>query len=385
MTVHSLSLDEAALLARQLPNLGALLRGERATSDQQRTGHRELVRRLLHVVQGHPKLIELAEGQASNPSALAAHLARAEAAWARGAVDAGRLNAFFREGDSQVEAGAFLQALAGWTEAITTTLPVACRTLFQFLCGVEEEDRLDWVVQAVWPVLWKRLALPGEAPIGMRPWSPWSPRAWSRCVSWAAMRKAETRRSYAIHPGVAEAGRSAAGEAFQAAVDTELAAFWKTVFKRAQEQESHGAGSLVIRAGRGAAPYLMRQQRWAEASWLLKEVVYRDRSPATLAAVLPLLRRLAEATRGTERELSDAGVLARTLLHAGCWREAEAMMEPLMDRAAERGDFRGAGAIAGDLVTLLMQTGRAEQALGLVERRGVHPSRGPGSLDAARR
>ena len=61
LPIHALSLDEAVLLARQLPNLGALLRGKHATA------HRQLVRRMLHVVQGHPKLIELAEGQAHRP------------------------------------------------------------------------------------------------------------------------------------------------------------------------------------------------------------------------------------------------------------------------------------------------------------------------------
>jgi hypothetical protein len=39
-----------------------------------------------------------------------------------------------------------------------------------------------------------------------------------------------------------------------------------------------------------------------------------------------------------------------------------------MDQAAERGDFRLASATAGDLINLLMDTGRAEQALGLVDR-----------------
>jgi hypothetical protein len=83
LPVHSLSLDESALLARQLPNLGGLLRDER---------HRGLVKRALEVVQGHPKLIEFAEKQATSAEALERHLGRATAAWTAGE---GRLAAFF--------------------------------------------------------------------------------------------------------------------------------------------------------------------------------------------------------------------------------------------------------------------------------------------------
>ena len=100
LSVHSLSLDESVLLARNLPNLGALLRGERATNDNERWEHRDLVKRVLRVVQGHPKLIEFAEGQAASPADLSKHLDRAEDAWVQGSVGEDQLSAFFREGDS---------------------------------------------------------------------------------------------------------------------------------------------------------------------------------------------------------------------------------------------------------------------------------------------
>ena len=53
---------------------------------------------------------------------------------------------------------------------------------------------------------------------------------------------------------------------------------------------------VVIRAGWSAAPYLLRQHRWEEASTLLEQAIYRDSSHETIAAVLPLLRRIAAAT-----------------------------------------------------------------------------------------
>lgn len=74
-SMHTLSLNEAALLARELPNLGRLLRGESPVGLER---GRELVARTLAAVQGHPKLIELAEGQASDPEALAEVLRMAQ-------------------------------------------------------------------------------------------------------------------------------------------------------------------------------------------------------------------------------------------------------------------------------------------------------------------
>jgi hypothetical protein len=41
----------------------------------------------------------------------------------------------------------------------------------------------------------------------------------------------EAEAVFAIHPGVAEAGRRAAGSAVQAAVDAELAAYWHSAYQ----------------------------------------------------------------------------------------------------------------------------------------------------------
>jgi len=50
LPVHALSLDETALLARQLPGLRALLEGDRAADGFQREAHRQLVCRMLRRV-----------------------------------------------------------------------------------------------------------------------------------------------------------------------------------------------------------------------------------------------------------------------------------------------------------------------------------------------
>lgn len=347
--IHALSLDEAVLLARELPNLGRLLAGKDVGL--------ALVARTLKVVQGHPKLIELADKQAGDAKALAKQLEEVAAGWAGGE---GRLEAFFQRGESPYDAQHFLAALSGWTRGLVGTLPAASRTLFGFLCALEEGDRQSAIVEANWNGLWQRLGLDGEAPDLAATLGP---------LTGAGLVEEGAREtgSLRIHPGVAEAGRAQAGEALLAAVDAELADFWIAVYQKGREEELRGGGQLVLLAGRSAAPYLLRQRRWGEASMLLDRVLLRDRSPGTAAAVLPWLRRIAEETQGTERELIDAGVLANALWKAGRWREAEAMERARIQECVKQGQFRPASTATGRLVNILMATGRAEEALERVE------------------
>jgi len=362
--IHALSLSEAALLARELPNLGRLLRGE---SEVGLTEGRKLVVRTLAVVQGHPKLIELAEGQAGDPEALAAHLERAAAAWAGGE---GRLRAFFQQGESPFEAEEFLAALANWTQGLAVALPPASRTLFHFLCCLEEADRQSWIVETNWGDLWQRLERPGEAPDLAATLKPLATAGLVEARSLEEEGK-EIGFLYNLHPGVAEAGRTEAGDDFQAAVDTELAAFWMSGWQHGLKAEMHGGGWLVVQAGRSVAPYLLRQKRWDEAYILLEEAIHRDSSPATMATVLPLLRRIAAETKGTKEGLRSAGVLANALLMASRWPEAEAMMRDIVRRAAGWGDFRTASVAMGYVINILRDTGQAKEALALVgEKKG---------------
>ncbi|NVM26698.1 MAG: CHAT domain-containing protein [Desulfobacterales bacterium] len=360
--IHALSLSEATLLARELPNLGRLLRGESVVGLAE---GRKLVARTLAVVQGHPKLIELAEGQAGDPEALAEHLERAAEVWAGGE---GRLQAFFSEGESPFEAGEFLAALADWTQGLSATLPPAARTLFHFLCCLEEADRQSGIVEMVWPNLWQRLERPREAPDLA---ATLEPLAVAGLVEVEEIRDfgslPDFRGLYRIHPGVAETGRREAGDDFQAAVDAELAAFWIAIYQHGLKEEMRGGGRLVVRAGRSVVPYLLRRERWREAATLLERVILIDSSPATIAAVLPLLRRIAAATEGTELELPIAGVLANALREAGRWPEAEVMERDRIRKCRERGEFRLASNATGRLINILQATGRAEEALALVE------------------
>jgi tetratricopeptide (TPR) repeat protein len=363
--IHALSLSEATLLARELPNLGRLLRGE---SEVGLAEGRKLAARTLAVVQGHPKLIELAEGQAGDPETLAAHLERAAQAWAGGE---GRLQAFFSEGESPFEAEEFLAALADWTQGLSAALPPDSRALFHFLCCLEEGDRQSPIVEANWADLWQRLERLGEAPNLAATLEPLTAAGLVEAQEIQETRFLEETGFlpgflYRIHPGVTEAGRTEAGDDFQAAVDAQLADFWIQVCQLGLKEELRGGGRLVVQAGRNAAPYLLRQERWGEASTLLERAILIDSSPGTTAAVLPLLRRIAAETEDTKDGLADVGVLAKALHKAGRWSEAEAMMWDIMHKAAERGEFRTASGMAGDLINILRGTGQTEEALALV-------------------
>jgi hypothetical protein len=111
----------------------------------------------------------------------------------------------------------------------------------------------------------------------------------------------------------------------------------------------------------------MRAKRWEEASTLLERVIQHDATPATLAMALPLLRQIAHATQGTDRELIDAGVLANALLRADRYAEAEQIQRDLMSKLVKQGNYRLASVCAGDLLILLRRTGRLQDALALAE------------------
>ena len=358
--VHALALDEAVALARELPGLRGLLHADsgplRAGDEMAVARDRDLVRRVLHVVQGHPKLMELADAAAADPGALAAQLAGAEAA-----ADGRVLDAFFRDGTTRLGAADFLGTLAAWTTATVAGLPGPAQLMAQFLACHEEGDRFSVVVDANWADLWRRLGRAGDPP---------APEPLLGVLAGAALIQPDPPPhdgngqtpavSYRMHPGVAQAIRAAAGPGVREATDTELAEFWRQVAGQATEQEGGEAGQLIVRAGLAAAPYLLRRQDWDTASWLLEQAVKRDSSPGTIQAALPSLRAIARATRAAK----DTGRLARALQTVDP-AEAEQMLRDALAQAVASGDFRLASAATGDLVNLLRDAGRLREALDL--------------------
>ncbi len=350
--IHALPLNEAALLARQLKNLGGLLRSE---------NQRPLVVRTLKLVQGHPKLVEFAEALASDPAKLSTHPDRAEQAETAGALP---LKKFFESGESALGVEQFLEVLGAWTESISQAVSQNARTLFYFLCCLEEPDREEGVVKVVWPELWKQHH-PDNGPPAFEP-------LLKELTSSALINEIAGKKNYAIHPGVAEAGRSHAGSGFRATVDEQAGEFWLATRHFALGEEK---GAMVVRAGLSGAPYMMRRQRLDAASTLLEHVASRDRAPSTLVAILPLLRRIAEATAGSPRGLTDAGVLAKVLSLAGRVEEAEGLMRETIRTAVQLEEFYTASATAGDLINVLHQTGRSQDALALMDQKKEYTRR----------
>jgi tetratricopeptide (TPR) repeat protein len=375
--IYTLSLDEAVLLARQLPNMGRLLMGDQAADTRQRDEDRRLVLDTLLAVQGHPKLLELAEQQAGNPVQLRSCLERAGAAWTSGTD---KLAAFFETGKSQLAAAELLTALSVWTASASSSLPTAARFLFRILCCLEEGDRQQAILAAIWPDLWPRIGMSGTPaptpPLLESLHSAGLVEVHAKPVAALAAEPAtesgQTTDVYEIHPGVAAAGCRAAGDDFQQVVDHQVTQFWVTVFDHASQQESQGSGQRILHAGHAAVPYLIRQQQWIKAAELLEQVLHRDDAQATLVAVLPLFRRIADATEQMAEALAVRGALAKALLRGRQWAEAESLLRQLIERAVAENQFHVAAGTTGDLIHVLKMTGRAVEALPLVDTMKQH-------------
>jgi len=158
-SVDALSADEALLLSRELPHLDRLIRGELPGVD--RDVSRSLALGVLNIAQGHPKLLELADGQAGVPEQLAGLVAVGDAAWR----EAGGLpDGFFTTLETTASAGDYLHVLAVWTEAVSGVLSEAGRILFWSLCCLEEPDRELSVLDGNWGGLWAQLGMDGQPP-----------------------------------------------------------------------------------------------------------------------------------------------------------------------------------------------------------------------------
>jgi tetratricopeptide (TPR) repeat protein len=348
-------------MARELVNLRALVHDESPVRDQAEVAvdhDRDRVRRVLQVVQGHPKLLELADAAAADRTRLDAQLAAAE-----GVAEGPALEAFFRDGESTLEQHQFLAALAAWTLSALAVLPPPARLMAEFVACLEDHDRQQTVIQATWPDLWRSLNQLGDPP---------GPDLLLDELATAALVQPHSAAApvpvtYRMHPGVAASARGAVSATVSEATDTVLAAHWRAVSRQAREREGGEESGLIVRAGLAAAPYLLRHGDWDTARTLLDHAVRRDHSPGVVAAALPALRRINAAT-GTP---FDQLVLARAMSTtdpAG----AEQLMSGALDSAANNDDDRLASAIAGELIVMMTNAGRLEQALEMAERKADH-------------
>jgi hypothetical protein len=369
LPVHALPLDEAAALARELPHLRALLHDSDdpdgpVRADARTGADRERVRRVLRVVQGHPKLLELADAAAADPARLDAQLAAAEHA------NTGQeLDAFFRDGASALEPDQFLTVLSRWTVSAVAVLPPGARLLAEFLACIEDSDRQWEVIEVTWADLWRRLGRPGDPP---EPWPLLD------ALATAALIQPEFPLAtgddnelvvvtYRIHPGVVAAIQAAASAEICVAADSGLAAFWIAIANQARQREGGEDTAMVVHAGLAAAPYLLRLSQWDTVSILLEHAVMRDKSPGLVQAVLPLLRSIAAATDAP----TDHAALAIVLMTVDP-AQAERLLHDTLRTAIGTGDYQLASAAAGYLVNLLRDAGRLGEALDMAGQKAAY-------------
>jgi hypothetical protein len=355
--VDALSADEALLLARELPYLRALTNG--VLPGTERDVARRLARRALDIAQGNPKLLELADGQASNPGRLAQLVEAGTQAWlARGGLPEG----FFTTGHTAATGEDYLHILAVWTKTVVDTVAPGERDLFCFLCCLEERDRQQLIVDPIWPNLWNELGRDGQPP---RLHHALSALAAQGLVAIGADTDAGNE-SYAIHPVVASAGRTLAGKPFHDLVADQAAAYWEAAFRYASGEAGGGERTgLLVRAGIGALPYLMWLEQWTQAAALLERAFNRDPSRANAAAVLPAIQRI------TSREPNAAGLLAR-VLRAIDPTAAQTQMRAHLDAAVARGEFRAASVTAGRLIDLYRRNGLFAEAIALTDEKASY-------------
>jgi hypothetical protein len=416
LPVHALDLAGSAALARELPGLRGLLHADAGpvrADEAAVAADRDLVRRVLHVVQGHPKLMELADAAAVDPALLTAQLDTAETA-AGGQV----LDAFFRDGTTALDAAQFLDALATWTATTLDGLAGPARLMAQFLACLEDDDRDSFIIDATWAGLWRRLSQPGEPPDpapllgrltaaaliqpdplsaedqdrpppityrmhpGIQPDSPPGQDQDNPAPTTYRMHPGiqpdsppgqdqdnPAPTTYRMHPGIAQAIHGAA-TGIQAATDAELAATWQQLFGQALQQQGGEAGRVITRAGLAAAPYLLRLQEWDTAGHLLDQALLRYESPATIQAALPALRAIADATQAPK----DLTLLARGLAGIDP-AEAETLLRASLTRAVADEDFNLACSVAQPLSNLLIHAGRLREALDLADQQAEHTRR----------
>jgi tetratricopeptide (TPR) repeat protein len=379
--VHALSVDEAALLAGELPALGGLLHADRAPArhDLDAAGRaaqaarvaadRLLVRRALRVVQGHPKLLELADAAAAaGRDVLKTRVAAAEAeAERRGRA----LAAFFADGDSTLDADGFFGVLSGWVAGAVGGLSGPARLLLEVICCLEDDDRTAPILKANWADVWRRLGRDGDPPDADGLVDELAGAALVAVEPPPADGANAGPVAVGVHPGVAEAVRAAADQPVRAAADAELAAFWEAVFAAAVGRDGGEDGRLAARAGLSAAPYLLRLHAWDQAGRLLEQAHRRSpEEPGTVQAVLPLLGRVADAA-GAPDALGVYGRVLARVDPAG----AEAALRDALARAQTAGGHRTASGIAGALADLLADRGRLREALAAAETAAGHSRR----------
>jgi tetratricopeptide (TPR) repeat protein len=335
--VDALSSGEALLLSYELPHLRDLINGELPGID--RDTARDLTLGVHNVAQGHPKLLELANGQAANPDRLAALVAAGNQAWQG---QGGLPDGFFTTAETAADPVDYLRVLAAWTDAVSDGLSPDERDLFWLLCCLEEADREQAVVAPVWEALWPGLGRDGQCP---------DLESALEAVADGGLIEVSGSAGggdefYVVHPGVSAAGRVRAGRSFRDMVDDVNT-------------------GLIVRAGFSAAPYLIRQEKWEQAAATLEFAFNRNPSEPNAAAILPFVQKIVG-------NLDSAALFAATVTEVADPAAAEAQARDYLNDAVGRGDHRAAMVASGRLAYQCLHSAQYADALAYADQAVSH-------------
>jgi tetratricopeptide (TPR) repeat protein len=341
--VHALSFPESVLLAEELPHLGPLFDVSQG---------RALLRRILGMAQGHPKLLDLAD------RLLVADRALLDKQLGSHPPSFAATESFFTAGKSRETPESFLATLERWALAVAERLPEAARKLFGLLACLEGADRRVEVVE----VLGRRLLAEPAPPGTTARADPAAVSAGLELLQRFGLVELDGGR-LRLHPAVARAGREAVGADFEALVCFHAAGFFLALLELAEEWEAAGQGHHIVPASVAAARYLVRQEDWEGAAKALGPGLLRDPSPRHLALCLPLLERIVRAVRAREGPTLLAALLGTALVRAGRFAEAEPLLEEALRVARRQGDTHVAHSITQEWANLLLARGDCAAAL----------------------
>ncbi|GAB2589633.1 CHAT domain-containing protein [Microlunatus antarcticus] len=371
--VHALSLEESALLARELPHLRQLIDGTSSEAGVSAAAGRNLAARALRLMQGHPKLVELCDAQAKYPSNLRMQLDDAEKTWIERGVS---LEAFWAIGASNATGDDYFALLRDWTRSVFDALPAGSKGFLAYLSALEEGDRISNVVQENWQSLLVATSS------NLAEW-PDVDKAVGELVSQALIRVSSDGSGRAfkfeIHPAVAETVLSASSTNYLDLVARTLGDFWLRILDNGLSHESLGGGSSILHAARSGLPYLARSKRWADVDFAAQGLINRDLSPLTAAIVIPFLDVAIAAETDQAIKIYLARTRARALTSVDL-RRATAAFENLLVTSVQAEEWEVAYGLAGDVANGYMDLSIfdqafifAEQQIDYVQRAGRGP------------
>lgn len=376
--IHALTLEESLLLARELPNLGRMLREGMSGNER----NRQLVLSTLHVLQGHPTLIDFAEARAVDSDKLCDFVDKLVGVWN---VSDETSVAFLKDGVSPLDPSEFLGAINSGVLIVSQILSKNARIFFHFLCCLDSSDRYDWIVEATWlrsldrraeedgkhfaeiesPVPSLNILVNELANAGLlevKQWPSAVPDDHGRNVL----------LEWQVHPAVAAAARRQAGNEFRDAVDEELTIYWYSCYRHGVDSKSDPGYSFVVTACRHAVPYLKRKGKWGMLLEMTQQLMHRDQRPQTFAFAASVLRDAANASERADDVLEATAKLGVALFGCGDLEEAERLLRYVIEESTQRRSAFHAqfeSAALDHLVRIRMQRGDLEDALDLVDQK----------------